>query len=217
VVKEAWEQFSSSVHRGDACVRLVPSRPSGGACARGKNPGGVRNLTARSSGKRLLSIFPQLMNGWERSPSFGKSMEYSKGPKSKHGHLSAIRSTHFTAFARYNKCIWMEGRECIHGMVMDNGGDGGPMRSSQRALSSINILPPPISLPRLLFIFVVDATWLHHRVPYAAIYESNGTYHLITPPDTFPRAIGSDTVSIRYIYPSGTQLQPSCHISMQTL
>ena len=28
---------------------LVPSRPGGGACARGKNPGGVRNLTARST------------------------------------------------------------------------------------------------------------------------------------------------------------------------
>jgi hypothetical protein len=95
------ERFSSSVHRGDACVR--------------------HRLVAGSIGVG--------------------SVERSKRPKSEHIHLSATRSAHFTAFARYDKCIWMQGRKCIHDMVMDNRGGGGPMqraRSLQRALSSIN-------------------------------------------------------------------------------
>jgi hypothetical protein len=169
------ERFSSSVHRGDACVR--------------------HRLVAGSIGVG--------------------SVERSKRPKSEHIHLSATRSAHFTAFARYDKCIWMQGRKCIHDMVMDNRGGGGPMqraRSLQRALSSINgrASSPLTKLSHL------------QRSHQFSTFERSVSLRLTTPAQISPNApftwetVGGTAIAILGWMPSRSHANPSSIVVLDT-
>jgi hypothetical protein len=67
--------------------------------------------------------------------SIGGVSKRARTPKSKHIHLSATRSAHFTAFRQILQVL-LDGRKEVY--TRHGDGDGGTMQRAQKALSSGN-------------------------------------------------------------------------------